>query len=105
VVTVQRSSHLGPRRRASSSIVDFLLGERPTATSVHPPLCPLRGVEVFLIPNIVWELLSPLLHQELVMLGDDDSALRLAVAVTVLIGDEARREREELHLRTSPLGS
>jgi hypothetical protein len=39
------------------------------------------------------------------MLGDDDSALRLVVAVTVLIGDEARREREELHLRTSPVGS
>jgi hypothetical protein len=73
--------------------------------SVHPPLCHLRGVEVFLIPNIVWELLPPLLHQELVMLGDDESVLRLAVAVTVLVDDEARREREELRLRTPPLGN
>jgi hypothetical protein len=37
-------------------------------------------------------------HQLLIALGDGDPALRLAVAATILIVDEARRWREELGL-------
>jgi hypothetical protein len=49
--------------------------------------------------DIARELLPPLLHHALVALGDGEPALRLAVAVTVLVVDEARRGREELYLR------
>jgi hypothetical protein len=49
----------------------------------------MRGVEVFLVPDVARKLLRPLLPQALVMISDDEPALRLAVAVavTVLIGD------------------
>jgi hypothetical protein len=43
----------------------------------------MAGVEFFLVPDVAQELLPPLLHEVLVALGDDESALRLAVAVTV----------------------
>jgi hypothetical protein len=36
------------------------------------------------VSDVVRELLLPLLHQALVMLGDDESVQRLVVAVTVL---------------------
>jgi hypothetical protein len=72
-------------------VVNLLLGDGSTALSVHPPLCPLRGEEGFFVLTVARELLPPLLHQALVALGNDEPALRLAVAVTVLISKEARR--------------
>jgi hypothetical protein len=39
---------------------------------------------------------TPLLHQALIALSDDEPVLRLAVAMPVFVGEEARRGREEL---------
>jgi hypothetical protein len=52
------------------------------AISVRRPIRPLRGIEVHLRHNVAREGLSPLLPQALVMLGDDETSLLCAMAVT-----------------------
>jgi hypothetical protein len=54
--------------------------------------------EHLIVDDIARELIPPPAHQLLVALGDGELALRLAVAVTILIVEEARRWREELDL-------
>jgi hypothetical protein len=98
VVAVQRSFHIG----SSSSGVEFGLSIplwRTLDGGVSPPSSPSSArLEGFLVLDIVRELLPPLLHQALIALGDDNPALCLAVAVTVLVGDKAWRLSEELSL-------
>jgi hypothetical protein len=50
------------------------------------------------VDDIARELIPPPAHQLLVVLGDGEPAIRLAVAVSILIVEEARRWREELGL-------
>jgi hypothetical protein len=71
--------------RGRTRLVDLRIDEVTTVTLVRSPLLPLRGVEVFLIPDVARELLPPLLHQALITLGDEKPTLRLAV------GDGPRR--------------
>jgi hypothetical protein len=58
-----------------------------------------RSVEEnLLVGDIARELFPPPAHQLLVALGDGELTLCLAVAVTILIVEDARRWREELGL-------
>jgi hypothetical protein len=72
---------------------------------VYPPLRPEVVEECLLVDDVARELIPLPAHQLLVTLRDGEPALRLAVAVTILIIEEARRWRgdlgflERLHIR------
>jgi hypothetical protein len=74
------------------------LGERPLATLFCPPLCPIRGIELDIHLEVLRKLLLPCLHQAFVPFGDEQQPVRLAVAVMVLVNDEAWTQDEELYL-------
>jgi hypothetical protein len=61
-------------------------------------MCPYVIEERRLVDDVARELNPRPAHQLLVVLGNAEPALRLAVAVTILIVEEARRWREELGL-------
>jgi hypothetical protein len=80
-------------------VLQLPLGLLLAATVVCPFFLPLHREERFLITEISRELLAPLLHEALVALGDEETALRVEVTTAVLVGDEAQSGCEELGLR------
>jgi hypothetical protein len=80
------------------SVLKLLFGELPAVMALHPPLLPLRAIEGLLILDVARVIFALFLHQALIALGDGEPALLFAVAGTVIVGEEARRHREELRL-------